>query len=84
MGKVDKDNGEWCLRLLTLARPNKEEEEFEALTYYAKAYDPIAEDESRVSRQVRRTFGFLYLRTLRTGSRALSLERGSLLDIVTS
>ncbi|MEM1010573.1 MAG: AAA family ATPase, partial [Myxococcota bacterium] len=26
--------------------------------------------------------GFLYLRTLRTGSRALSLERGSLLDII--
>ena len=27
-------------------------------------------------------FGFLYLRTIRTGSRALSLERGSLLDII--
>lgn len=27
-------------------------------------------------------FGFLYLRALRTGSRALSLERGSLLDII--
>jgi putative ATP-dependent endonuclease of the OLD family len=80
--KVDKDNREWCLRLLTIARYNKEEDEFEASTYYAKAYDPNAEDESRVSRQVRRTFGFLYLRTLRTGSRALSLERGSLLDIV--
>src|SRR5260363_133532 len=26
--------------------------------------------------------GFLYLRSLRTGSRALSLERGSLLDII--
>ncbi len=27
-------------------------------------------------------FGFLYLRALRTGSRALSLERGSLLDVL--
>lgn len=30
----------------------------------------------------KRLCGFLYLRTLRTGSRALSLERGSLLDII--
>jgi len=30
----------------------------------------------------KRQFGFLYLRTLRTGRRALSLERGSLLDII--
>jgi len=30
----------------------------------------------------KRLCGFLYLRTLRTGNRALSLERGSLLDII--
>lgn len=30
----------------------------------------------------KRLCGFLYLRTLRTGSRALSLVRGSLLDII--
>lgn len=30
----------------------------------------------------KRNCGFLYLRTLRTGTRALSLERGSLLDII--
>ena len=30
----------------------------------------------------KRKCGFLYLRTLRTGSRALSLERGSLLDVI--
>ena len=30
----------------------------------------------------KRRCGFLYLRTLRTGNRALSLERGSLLDII--
>lgn len=30
----------------------------------------------------KRLFGFLYLRALRTGSRALSLERGSLLDVL--
>jgi putative ATP-dependent endonuclease of OLD family len=35
-----------------------------------------------VPRPIKRLFGFLYLRALRTGSRALSLERGSLLDII--
>jgi putative ATP-dependent endonuclease of the OLD family len=35
-----------------------------------------------VPRNIKRTFGFLYLRALRTGSRALSLERGSLLDLI--
>ncbi|MBN0364797.1 ATP-dependent endonuclease, partial [Pseudomonas aeruginosa] len=30
----------------------------------------------------KRKCGFLYLRTLRTGARALSLERGSLLDVI--
>jgi putative ATP-dependent endonuclease of OLD family len=30
----------------------------------------------------KREFGFLHLRALRTGSRALSMERGSLLDVI--
>ena len=79
---VDNANYQWCLRLLTLARYNKEEDEFEAFTFYAAKYDPENEDDSRVPRVVRRCFGFLYLRALRTGSRALSLERGSLLDVI--
>lgn len=79
---VDNTNYQWCLRLLTLARYNPEEDEFEAFTYYAAKYDPENEDDSRVPRAVRRCFGFLYLRALRTGSRALSLERGSLLDVI--
>lgn len=82
LGKVDDAGLVWCLRLLTIARYNKEEDEFEASSHYAKAYDPEDEDDSKVSRPIRRTFGFLYLRALRTGSRALSLERGSLLDII--
>ena len=80
--KVDNSGYQWCLRLLTVARYNPEEDEFEASTHYAAKYDPDNEDDSRISRAVRRCFGFLYLRALRTGSRALSLERGSLLDII--
>lgn len=82
INKVDDAGLQWCLRLLTIARYNKDEDEFEAGTYYAAAYDPDDEQQSRVPRPVRRSFGFLYLRALRTGSRALSLERGSLLDII--
>jgi len=78
---VDNADYQWCLRLLTLARYNPEEDEFEAFTFYASRYNPENEDDSRVPRAVRRCFGFLYLRALRTGSRALSLERGSLLDV---
>ena len=84
-GQIDQVNGPglvWCLRLLTIARYNNEDDEFEAATHYADAYVPEEEDDSRVPRAVRRSIGFLYLRALRTGSRALSLERGSLLDVI--
>lgn len=84
-GEIDQVDGPglvWCLRLLTIARYNKDDDEFEAATHYAKVYDPEEEDDSRVPRVIKRTFGFLYLRALRTGSRALSLERGSLLDVI--
>ena len=37
---------------------------------------------AEVPRNIKRLFGFLHLRALRTGSRALSLERGSLLDVI--
>jgi putative ATP-dependent endonuclease of OLD family len=39
---------------------------------------PLSECRSRDKRE----FGFLHLRALRTGTRALSLERGSLLDVI--
>ena len=79
---VDTAGFQWSLRLLALARYSPAEDEFETATYYAAKYDPENEDDSRVPRAVRRCFGFLYLRALRTGSRALSLERGSLLDVI--
>lgn len=71
-----------CLRLQTYAAYNPEEDEFEADTYFSHSPNSIDGELERVSKKVKRLFGFLYLRTLRTGSRALSLERGSLLDII--
>jgi putative ATP-dependent endonuclease of OLD family len=38
--------------------------------------------KTRFTKSDKRDCGFLYLRALRTGTRALSLERGSLLDII--
>ncbi|MDL2313547.1 ATP-binding protein [Desulfovibrio sp. OttesenSCG-928-C14] len=45
---VDAEDMCWCLRLFTIARYNKDEDEFEAATHYAKSYDPTNEDERRV------------------------------------
>ncbi|MBB5064917.1 AAA family ATPase [Granulicella mallensis] len=71
-----------CLRLETLGQYDPEEDEFSARTYYTHSPDAIDGEKQEVQRHIKRLFGFLYLRALRTGSRALSLERGSLLDIL--
>lgn len=71
-----------CLRLETVARYDPEEDEFEAQTWFSHSPDAPLGELSPVRKDVKRIFGFLYLRTLRTGSRALSLERGSLLDLI--
>jgi putative ATP-dependent endonuclease of the OLD family len=58
-----------------------DEDDFAGDTYYAV---PQVADGTyvRFSATDKRKCGFLYLRTLRTGARALSLERGSLLDVI--
>ncbi len=61
---------------------DKEEDEFKADTSFTI---PIKEEEQPLDsfrRPDKRNFGFLFLRTLRTGSRALSMEKGSLLDVI--
>lgn len=71
-----------CLRLETVAVYNPEEDDFVAETYFSHSPNNMDGELYKVSKQAKRRFGFLYLRALRTGSRALSLERGSLLDII--
>jgi putative ATP-dependent endonuclease of the OLD family len=58
-----------------------EEDDFLGDTFYAV---PELDDGAyaRFTNSDKRRCGFLLLRTLRTGARALSLERGSLLDII--
>ena len=70
-----------ALRVVFVGRYDDEEDDFEGQTYFMS---PVAENGELVPFRSRdkRYCGFLFLRTLRTGSRALSLERGSLLDII--
>jgi putative ATP-dependent endonuclease of OLD family len=71
-----------CLRLETVGKYNPEEDEFEAHTYYSHGIFKADGTLETVSKSTKRMIGFIYLRTLRTGSRALSLERNSLLDMI--
>jgi len=60
---------------------DKEEDDFEGATYFTRSLSESDKPEL-FSRKHKQLCGFLYLRSIRTGSRALSLERGSLLDII--
>lgn len=82
----------WCLPVLFCGRFNVQEDDFEGGTFFAHP-EPVPDDLTAESERLgggRRSFtredkrqcGFLYLRPHRTGSRALSLQRGSLLDTI--
>jgi putative ATP-dependent endonuclease of OLD family len=71
-----------CLRLETVGRYDPEEDEFDAQTYFSHGTFKADGSLETVGKKIKRLIGFIYLRTLRTGSRALSLERNSLLDII--
>lgn len=79
---VDSNDVVPCLRLETIGRYVPDEDEFEAQTFFSHSPQETQGSLAQVPKSFKRSVGFLYLRALRTGSRALSLERGSLLDIV--
>ncbi len=84
-GEIDQANSPIvipCLRIKTIAEYNREEDEFEATTIFCHGTNNLDDSPEKVHKSIKRLFGFLYLRALRTGSRALSLERGSLLDVI--
>jgi putative ATP-dependent endonuclease of OLD family len=60
---------------------DSEEDDFVGKSYFTRS---LTEEGTPVpfSKKDKQICGFLYLRSVRTGSRALSLERGSLLDII--
>ncbi|HEL3808741.1 TPA: AAA family ATPase [Stenotrophomonas maltophilia] len=71
-----------ALRVFFRGAYDAEEDDFLGNTFFALPA-PIGSGEYQTFRASdKRKCGFLYLRTVRTGSRALSLERGSLLDVI--
>lgn len=83
IGNTDTPGVQKCLRLQFKGNYDPDEDEFVAKTYYS--HSPGEEDENKLTEvysKQKREIGFLYLRALRTGTRALSLERGSMLDVL--
>jgi putative ATP-dependent endonuclease of the OLD family len=82
----------WCLPLVFLGQYDRDEDDFIGNTFFDHPVEPQDDDETgeialgegrRIfGREHKRLCGFVFLRTLRTGSRALSLQRGSLLDTI--
>lgn len=70
-----------ALRVTFIGCYDSDEDDFEGKTYFTRS---LTESQTPIgfSKKDKQVCGFLYLRFLRTGTRALSLERGSLLDIV--
>lgn len=78
---IDPSNIVSAIRISFMGQYEEEEDDFKGATFYSRS---IEESENPISflRRDKYLCGFLYLRTVRTGSRALSLEHGSLLDII--
>jgi putative ATP-dependent endonuclease of OLD family len=87
---VDLVDGEWCLPVVFLGRFDAAEDDFAGNTFFAHPrraegeYDPdeLGGGLSPFRREDKRYCGFLYLRPNRTGNRALSFGRGSLIDTI--
>ena len=78
---VDANTVVEALRVAFIGKYVVDEDDFEGKTYYARSLEE-SDTPQQFSRRDKQYCGFLYLRSLRTGRRALSLEYGSLLDII--
>lgn len=78
---TDKDGVVPALRISFKGNYDADEDDFIGFTFFMS---PKREDGTydNFRKSDKQFCGFLYLRTLRTGTRALSLERGSLLDVI--
>lgn len=90
----DADGGDVvrALPLTFVGYYDRKEDDFVGATYFSHPVEELGEDDENFGRpfaglnyfprEWKIQCGFIYLRTLRTGRRALSLERGSLLDTI--
>jgi putative ATP-dependent endonuclease of OLD family len=78
---VDAANIKAAMRCTFIGEYDEEEDDFIGATYFSRT---LSDGDAPVSfsKKDKQRCGFLYLRSLRTGSRALGLEHGSLLDII--
>ncbi|MES9821915.1 MAG: AAA family ATPase [Candidatus Thiodiazotropha sp.] len=89
---ADAEGTIWALPVTFLGRYDPEEDDFIGNTFFDHPVEEVDDEEpvektlgggrKIFGREQKRLCGFIFLRTLRTGSRALSLQRGSLLDTV--
>ncbi|MDQ0107523.1 putative ATP-dependent endonuclease of OLD family [Chitinophaga terrae (ex Kim and Jung 2007)] len=82
ISETDKDNVTPALRLRFTGSYNEEDDDFEGETHFCWPEKSEGVAFAKFGKSDKRECGFLYLRALRTGTRALSMERGSLLDII--
>jgi putative ATP-dependent endonuclease of the OLD family len=80
-GAIESGTVKEALRVCFRGRYDSDQDEFQADTEFCSP-ESEAGEQARFRTPDKRLCGFLFLRSLRTGSRALSLERGSLLDII--
>lgn len=78
---VDASNIQAALRVTFIGSYDPEEDDFSGNTYFSRSLTEGERPEPFTKRD-KQYCGFLFLRSIRTGSRALSLEHGSLLDII--
>ncbi|WP_440312591.1 ATP-dependent nuclease [Leucobacter chromiireducens] len=70
------------VRIRFVGRYDPDEDDFEGRTWFCSPEDDKGNPTNEARSADKREFGFLLLRALRTGTRAMSMERGSLLDFV--
>lgn len=71
-----------CVRIRFVGRYEEEDDDFEGRTWFCSPENEDGAPTTEARAADKREFGFLLLRALRTGNRAMSMERGSLLDFV--
>ncbi len=78
---IDQPDVFASIRVVFVGYYDPDDDDFTGDTYFARSYE---DDESPAvfTKKNKQFCGFLYLRSLRTATRALSLEHGSLLDII--
>ncbi len=93
---TDRPEVVWALPVVFFGRYELERDDFEGDSFFAYPVPEVIDDDeqeieeqnvlgsgrTRFTWSHKRFCGFLFLRALRTGSRALSLQRGSLLDTI--